>query len=121
MPSRRWRARRDACPWRSSCSSPASVRRRRRSGWPGPEEASAARAAGCGLETVDLIASHGQTVAHVATGDPANPWDRAATMQLGEAAVIAERTGRPVIADFRAADMAAGGVGAPFVPYADLL
>src|SRR5207302_1489353 len=64
---------------------------------------------------------HGQRVAHVAAGDPANPLSRAATLQLAEAAVIAERTGRPVIADFRAADMAAGGVGAPFVPYADLL
>ena len=81
----------------------------------------AARAAGYGMDAVDLIASHGQTVAHVAAGDPANPLSRAATLQLAEAAVIAERTGRPVIADFRAADMAAGGVGAPFVPYADLL
>ena len=83
--------------------------------------AATARAAGCDLATVDLIASHGQTVAHVGTPDPADPLSRAATLQLGEAAVIAERTGRPVIADFRPADMAAGGVGAPFVPYADLL
>lgn len=81
----------------------------------------AARAGGCDLEMVDLIASHGQTVAHVGTPDPTDSLSRAATMQLGEAAVIAERTGRPVIADFRPADMAAGGVGAPFVPYADLL
>ena len=81
----------------------------------------AARAAGCDLALVDLIASHGQTVAHVGRPDPADPHSRAATLQLGEPAVIAERTGRPVIADFRPADMAAGGVGAPFVPYADLL
>jgi len=81
----------------------------------------AARAAGCDLGEVDFIASHGQTVAHVGTPDPADPASRAATLQLGEAAVIAERTGRPVIADFRPADVAAGGVGAPFVPYADLL
>jgi anhydro-N-acetylmuramic acid kinase len=80
-----------------------------------------ARAGGYDLATVDLIASHGQTVAHVGIPDPADPLGRAATLQLGEAAVIAERTGLPVIADFRPADMAAGGVGAPFVPYADLL
>ena len=83
--------------------------------------AAGARAAGCDLKAVDLIASHGQTVAHVAVADPADRWSRPATMQIAEAAVIAERTGLPVIADFRAADMAAGGVGAPFVPYADLL
>jgi anhydro-N-acetylmuramic acid kinase len=81
----------------------------------------AARAGGCDLAAVDLIASHGQTVAHVGTPDPADPLSRAATLQLGEPAVIAERTSLPVIADFRPADMAAGGVGAPFVPYADLV
>ena len=81
----------------------------------------AARAGGSTLDAVDVIASHGQTVAHVGTGEAADPLSRAATLQLGEAAVIAERTGRPVIADFRTADMAAGGVGAPLVPYADLL
>ncbi len=80
-----------------------------------------ARAGGCDLARVDFIASHGQTVAHVGTRDPTDPFSRAATLQLGEAAVIAERTSLPVIADFRPADMAAGGVGAPLVPYADLL
>jgi anhydro-N-acetylmuramic acid kinase len=83
--------------------------------------AAVARTAGEDLGVVDLIASHGQTVAHVSVADPADPWSRAATLQLGEAAVIAERTGRPVIADFRTADIAAGGVGAPFVPYTDFL
>lgn len=81
----------------------------------------AVRAAGAGFDTVDLIASHGQTVAHVGVPDAADPWARAATLQIGEPAVIAARTNRPVIADFRSADIAAGGQAAPFVPYADLL
>jgi anhydro-N-acetylmuramic acid kinase len=79
------------------------------------------RAAGCEMQTVDLIASHGQTVAHIGLADPGDPWSRPATLQLGEAAVIAERTGRPVLADFRAGDIAAGGQAAPLVPYADIV
>jgi anhydro-N-acetylmuramic acid kinase len=74
-----------------------------------------------GIGAVDLIASHGQTVAHSAGSDAADMGNRAATLQIGEAAVIAEWTGRPVIADFRTADIAAGGLGAPLVPYADLM
>jgi len=81
----------------------------------------AARAAGTALTEIDLVASHGQTVAHVGVPDAADRWGRAATLQIAEPAVIAARTGRPVIADFRAADIAAGGQAAPFVPYADLL
>ncbi|EYB69192.1 anhydro-N-acetylmuramic acid kinase [Deinococcus phoenicis] len=66
-----------------------------------------------------LIASHGQTVQHQPRPDPARGWARPATLQLGEAALIAERTGKPVVADFRPADVAAGGLGAPLVPFAD--
>ncbi|WP_216327641.1 anhydro-N-acetylmuramic acid kinase [Deinococcus aestuarii] len=69
--------------------------------------------------SADLIASHGQTIQHHPRPDPARGWARPATLQLGEAAVIAARTGKPVVADFRPADVAVGGLGAPLVPFAD--
>lgn len=59
-----------------------------------------------------FVASHGQTVWH----EP-----RRASLQLGNAAVLAERLGVPVISDFRSRDVAAGGEGAPLVPRADRL
>ncbi|MFI5208683.1 MAG: anhydro-N-acetylmuramic acid kinase [Gemmatimonadales bacterium] len=68
--------------------------------------------AGVAPASVAFIASHGQTIWH----EP-----RKASLQLGNPAVIAERTGIAVIADFRSRDVAAGGEGAPLVPRADRL
>lgn len=66
-----------------------------------------------------LVASHGQTIYHLAQPDGRAGFV-ASTLQLGEPAVIAERTGLTTIADFRVADVAAGGQGAPLVSYADV-
>jgi anhydro-N-acetylmuramic acid kinase len=70
---------------------------------------------------VELIGCHGQTLYH--QGEPANFLGRnlTVTWQTGEGAVIAARVGVPVVSDFRPADMAAGGKGAPLVPFLDYL
>ncbi len=70
---------------------------------------------------VSLIGSHGQTIYH--QGRPAPYFGRptASTLQIGEPSVIAARTGITTVGDFRPADIALGGQGAPLVPYADYL
>jgi anhydro-N-acetylmuramic acid kinase len=70
---------------------------------------------------LDLVGCHGQTLYH--QGEPRAFLGRkiTTTWQTGEAAVIAARAGVPVVSDFRPADMAAGGKGAPLVPYLDYL
>ncbi len=73
--------------------------------------------AGVDPESVAAIGSHGQTVWH----DPPFGDGRGATLQLGDPATIAEITGIPVVSDFRTRDVAAGGHGAPLVPWPDRL
>ena len=69
----------------------------------------------------ELVGCHGQTLYH--QGEPAEFLGQkiATTWQTGEAALVAARVGVPVVSDFRPADMAAGGKGAPLVPFLDYL
>lgn len=76
-------------------------------------------AAGIDPATLEIVGSHGQTVWHQPEADPGNPLIVPSTLQVGEPAVIAARLGVPVMADFRVADMAVGGQGAPLAPYLD--
>src|SRR6202162_1740842 len=84
--------------------------------------ASACKAWRIPMRRISLIGSHGQTIYH--QGAPSSFLNHSrvsSTLQIGEPSVIAERTGVTTIGDFRPADMAAGGQGAPLVPFVDYL
>lgn len=68
---------------------------------------------------IDLIALSGQTVYHIPRLDAAKNWHTKSTLQLGEASFVVEACNVPVISDFRQADIAANGQGAPLVPFGD--
>ena len=76
---------------------------------------------GIPIEKIELVGSHGQTIYHQAEGSDLSGREVRSTMQIGEAACIAHILKTPVVADFRPADMAAGGQGAPLVPFVDYL
>lgn len=85
------------------------------------EEALRAALSEAGLKPkdLDLIGSHGQTIHHVPQPEAIAGRETVSTLQIGDASVLANRMGVPVVADFRPADMALGGQGAPLVPYLD--
>lgn len=69
--------------------------------------------------SIDFISSHGQTICHIPKQIEIGGYKTSSTLQIGDISVIAEKTGIMTIGDFRPKDMAAGGQGAPLVPYAD--
>lgn len=77
--------------------------------------------AGMRIDEVDLVSSHGQTIWHQPVPEQGDPYSVASTLQIGDISVIAKHTGKLTVGDFRPADMAVGGQGAPFAPYGDLI
>ncbi len=69
----------------------------------------------------DLVGCHGQTLYHQGQAEQFLGHKISATWQTGESAIVAARVGAPVVSDFRPADLAAGGRGAPLVPFLDYL
>jgi len=77
------------------------------------------RKSGITLSSIDLVGSHGQTIYHNPRGKRYSRTTMRSTLQIGEPSIIAQRTGITTVADFRPRDIAAGGEGAPLVPYTD--
>ncbi|MED4585002.1 anhydro-N-acetylmuramic acid kinase [Brevibacillus choshinensis] len=81
--------------------------------------------AGVTAAEVDAVCNHGQTIWHIAGHTPfpgpTGMTEVRASLQIGELSTLAERTGIPVVGNFRARDLAADGEGAPLVPYADYI
>jgi anhydro-N-acetylmuramic acid kinase len=80
-----------------------------------------ARKARLPLNTIDLIGSHGQTIQHIPEPHKIFGKNISSTLQIGDPSTIAKLTGIVTVGDFRTADMAVGGQGAPLVPYFDYL
>lgn len=78
-------------------------------------------AAGISKTDVDLIGSHGQTLWHIPRPESYLGTPITGTLQIGEASLLNEAFGCPAVSDFRVRDMAAGGQGAPLVPYTEYL
>ncbi len=72
-------------------------------------------------DKIDLIGNHGQTVYHIPESTPYLNASIRGTLQIGDPSYLAEEFGCPVVSDFRIRDMAAGGLGAPLVPYTEFL
>jgi anhydro-N-acetylmuramic acid kinase len=73
------------------------------------------------MKRIDLIGSHGQTVHHIPAPQRLFGKNIRSTLQIGDVSILSKLTGIPVVGNFRAADMAVGGQGAPLVPYFDFL
>ncbi len=76
---------------------------------------------GVPLDSLELAGCHGQTIFHDGAGSKYLGRRVASTLQIGDGSVVAERLGIGVVSDFRTRDVAAGGRGAPLVPYVDYL